>query len=84
LVTKHFFFVEQLQFINKAEANSDFTFSYRQHRVFIARSKLWSTSQWHTVSESTAISFIPRQYSWDYKQLQFRGRLLSQVGSGLG
>jgi len=32
-----------------------------QHRVFIARSKLWSTSQRHTVSESTAISFIPRQ-----------------------
>jgi len=27
------------------------TFSYRQHRVFIARSKLWSTSQRHTVSE---------------------------------
>jgi len=34
---------------------------YRHHRVFIARSKLWTTSQWHTVLESTAMSFIPRQ-----------------------
>jgi len=42
-------------------------FNYRQHRVFIARSKLWSTSQRHTVSESTAMFFIPRQYSWDYR-----------------
>jgi len=32
-------------------------------RVFIAR----STSQRHTVSKSTAMSFIPRQYSWDYR-----------------
>jgi len=30
----------------------------RQHRVFITWSKLWSTSQRHTVSQSTAISFI--------------------------
>jgi len=45
-------------------------FSYRQHRVFIARSKLWSTSQRHTILESTVISFNPRHssvaYSWDY------------------
>jgi len=36
----------------------DFTFSYRQHRVFIARSKLWSTSQRHTVLKSTATSLF--------------------------
>jgi len=44
----------------------NYIFSWRQStEVFIARSKLWSTSQRHTVSESTAMSFIRRQYSWD-------------------
>jgi len=41
-------------------------FSYRQHRVFIARSKLWSTSQRHTVSEAKDTLFR-NQYSWDYR-----------------
>jgi len=42
-------------------------FKYRQHRVFIPRSKLWSASQRYTVSESTAMSFIRRQCSWNYR-----------------
>jgi len=43
---------------------------YKQHRVFVARSKVWSTSQRHTVSESTAMSFISCQYCWDYRHEQ--------------
>jgi len=62
-------------FRNKSSSNEDKVlrkrlksqFSYRQHRVFITWSKLWSTSQRHTVSESTTMPFIPRQYSWDYR-----------------
>jgi len=37
--------------------DKNLTFGYRQHQVFIGRSKLWSTSQRHIVSESTAMSF---------------------------
>jgi len=48
--------------------NLNLAIDRRQHRVFTTRSKLWSTSRRHIVSESTAISFIPRQYSWDYRQ----------------
>jgi len=33
--------------------------SYREHSVFITRSKLWSTSQRQTVLESTKVPFIP-------------------------
>jgi len=51
----------------KYKSKMKMKFSYRQHRVFIARSKLWLTSQRHTVLESTAMSFIPCQYSLDYR-----------------
>jgi len=47
--------------------NKNLTFNFREHRVFIARSKLWSTSQSHTRNRLQCLFILSCQYSWDYR-----------------